>query len=85
MIKIILLKDAEANRGVVFAKACVESNGFMIELGVGYIKKTKETVLAKGSIAMELPDTYIDRVSIKPVSFEDTEGAVQTRDYISIN
>lgn len=55
MIQIILLKDAVANKGVVFAKAVVIQNGFQIDLAVGHIKKPKDLVSPAGTVAMELP------------------------------
>lgn len=86
MIKVILLKDAEANRGVVFAKAVVENNGFSIDIVVGYIKKDKACVSPKGTIAFELPDIYIDKLGAKQQDFVVVEtGESRTVTYISVN
>lgn len=75
MIQIILLKDAVADKGVVFAKAVVTQNGFEIDLAVGHIKKPKALVMPAGTIAMELPDTMV--ISENTVSFDTAEGIKQ--------
>lgn len=87
MIKVILLKDAEANRGVVFAQAVVEQNGFMITMATGYLRKPKTLVAAKGSVAMELPDTYKVGTITESFATEATETAeseVRQVTYITI-
>jgi len=85
MIKVILLKDAEAGRSVVFAKAVVENNGFSIDMIVGYIKKTKDNVSKAGTIAMELPDVYLDKLKARQETFTTEEGEERTVTYIAVN
>lgn len=77
MIKIILLNDAVVDRTTVFAKAVVENNGFMIEIGVGLLKKEKAHTANKGDIAMQLPLNMLDKLSIKQVHAADKDGVLQ--------
>lgn len=85
MIKVILLKDAVASRGIAFAKAVVEQNGFNIELGVGHIKKSKDTVAAAGTVVMELPDTYVERIKVVTESFTPSDSdEVKQMTYLKI-
>lgn len=71
MIKITLLKDAVADKGVVFAKATVEGAlGFAIEVAVGHITKPKELVCGAGTVVMELPDSFLDKLTVYDRTFE---------------
>ena len=74
MIKVIVLKDAEASKGTCFAKAIVENNGFEIEIGVGFIKKAKGVAVAKDTVAFELPDVYLGKlvVEVRTFTVEET-------------
>lgn len=85
MIKVIVLKDQVADKSTCFAKACVESNGFTIDLGVGFINKPKGTAVTKGTIAFELPDIYLEHITIAAKTFENQEtGELSTVPYITI-
>lgn len=70
MIKVILLKDAELNRGVVFCKAVVQSEqGFEMQIATGYIRKPKTLVAPKGTVAFELENVLADRLVQHTESF----------------
>lgn len=85
MIKVILLKDAVADRGIAYVKAVVESNGFQIELGVGHIKKDKATVAPAGTTVMELPDLYAERIKVVTESFTPSDSdEVKQMTYLKI-
>lgn len=71
MIKVILLKDAEAGRSVVFAKAIVDNGDFSIDVAVGYINKNKTSVAKAGTVAFELPDIYVGKLQATTTSFTD--------------
>ena len=72
----------------MFAQACVEQNGFTIQLAVGYIRKPKDLVAPVGTTAMEV-DENIFKVTTRDESFtidatETTEAEVRTVTYISL-
>lgn len=85
MIKVILLKDAEQGRGVCFAKAVVENNGFELPIATGYVRKTKETVAPKGTVVYDLPDTFLGKLQAITENFTVEEtGEVKQVTYLVV-
>lgn len=64
MIKVIVLKDTEATKGIVFVKCITGNDVVNFEVAIGFINKTKGTALKKGDVVAELPDTMLANIKV---------------------
>lgn len=71
MIKIILLKDAVADKSFVFCKAVVLSEqGFELPIATGMLRKPKALVAKAETVAMELPKEFLGRLTAVTKDFQ---------------